>query len=122
MFSMFFTSAGCLVLILKLSLISRGLLCVLLQVVESTYNKNPYHNAMHAADVTQSVMCMLVEDGVDQFLPPLELFCVIISCCIHDVGHFGVNNDFLVKTQHAEAFTYNDVRCGIAAFPSALTA
>ena len=83
-------------------------LCV--QVVEDTYNLNPYHNAMHAADVTQSVMCMLAEDNLSAYLSSLELFCVIISCCIHDVGHFGVNNDFLVRTQHSEALVYNDVR------------
>lgn len=63
---------------------------------------------MHAADVTQSAMCMIAYDGLSEGLTDLELLCIIISCCIHDVGHYGVNNDFLVKTQHEWALIYND--------------
>jgi len=79
-----------------------------MQEIEGRYRPNPYHNAMHAADVTQSAMCMIACDGVGQGLTDLELLCIIISCCIHDVGHYGVNNDFLVKTQHEWALIYND--------------
>ena len=79
-----------------------------LQEVESRYRSNPYHNAMHAADVTQSAMCMLAFDDLGSHLTDLELMCIIISCCIHDVGHCGVNNDFLVKTQHEWALIFND--------------
>lgn len=79
-----------------------------LQEVESRYRANPYHNAMHAADVTQSALTMLAFDNMAEHLSDLELMCVIISCCIHDVGHYGVNNDFLVKTQHEWALIYND--------------
>jgi hypothetical protein len=63
---------------------------------------------MHAADVTQSAMCMIACDKLWQALTDLELLCIIISSCIHDVGHYGVNNDFLVKTQHEWALIYND--------------
>ena len=63
---------------------------------------------MHAADVTQSAMCMLAFDDLGSHLTDLELMCIIISCCIHDVGHCGVNNDFLVKTQHEWALIFND--------------
>eukprot|EP00892_Ulva_mutabilis_P003219 jgi/Ulvmu1/12899/UM098_0087.1 len=76
--------------------------------IEGRYRPNPYHNAMHAADVTQSAMCMIACDGLSEGLTDLELLCIIISCCIHDVGHYGVNNDFLVKTQHEWALIYND--------------
>lgn len=78
------------------------------QEIEGRYRPNPYHNAMHAADVTQSAMCMIAYDGLGEGLTDLELLCIIISCCIHDVGHYGVNNDFLVKTQHEWALIYND--------------
>jgi hypothetical protein len=81
---------------------------VLPQEVESRYRANPYHNAMHAADVTQSAVCMLEFDGLAEHMTDLELLCIIIACCIHDVGHYGVNNDFLVKTQHEWALIYND--------------
>lgn len=63
---------------------------------------------MHAADVTQSAMVMIACDNLAEGLTDLELLCIILSCCIHDVGHYGVNNDFLVKTQHEWALVYND--------------
>lgn len=78
------------------------------QEVEGRYRPNPYHNAMHAADVTQSAVCMLEFDNLSEHMSDLELLCIIIACCIHDVGHYGVNNDFLVKTQHEWALIYND--------------
>jgi hypothetical protein len=53
-------------------------------------------------------MTMLAFDSMGRHLTALELMCIIISCCIHDVGHYGVNNDFLVKTQHEWALIYND--------------
>lgn len=51
---------------------------------------------------------MLAYDDMTAHLRPLETFCVIFACAIHDVGHAGVNNDFLVKTQHEWAMVYND--------------
>lgn len=78
------------------------------QEIESRYRANSYHNAMHAADVTQSAMVMIATDNLADGLTDLELLCIILSCCIHDVGHYGVNNDFLVKTQHEWALVYND--------------
>jgi calcium/calmodulin-dependent 3',5'-cyclic nucleotide phosphodiesterase len=81
---------------------------VRLQEIEGRYRANPYHNAMHAADVTQSALCMLAADRMDEHLTPIELMCIIIACCIHDVGHYGVNNDFLVKTANEWALIYND--------------
>jgi 3'5'-cyclic nucleotide phosphodiesterase len=63
---------------------------------------------MHAADVTQSALAMIASDNFCDGLTDLELLCIILSCCIHDVGHYGVNNDFLVKTQHEWALVYND--------------
>lgn len=79
-----------------------------MQAVESRYQANPYHNSMHAADVLQSAMVMLETDNIRDVLTDMELLCIIISCCIHDVGHPGVNNDFLVKTGHEQAFFYDN--------------
>ena len=33
-------------------------------LVEDGYHQNPYHNAVHAADVTQAVNCFMLETKV----------------------------------------------------------
>ena len=60
-----------------------------LQEVEAAYNDKPYHNSMHAADVTQSVGALLATDGFSDQLTDLELLAVILASVVHDVGHPG---------------------------------
>lgn len=38
----------------------------------------------------------------------LQLFCSCWSAATHDYEHGGLNNDFLIKTSHPLALTYND--------------
>ena len=60
-----------------------------LQEIEAAYNDKPYHNSMHAADVTQSVGALLATDGFSDQLTDLELLAVILASIVHDVGHPG---------------------------------
>ena len=98
--------------------------------LERKYEKNDYHAAMHAADVTQAVAVILLaayhnsklvaNDGSDlskapfkstpgtPCLTPLQEFALVISAAIHDVGHPGVNNKFLVDTSSHFARLYHD--------------
>lgn len=41
-------------------------------------------------------------------LSKLERFAIILASAVHDLGHPGVNNVFLVKTRDKQALTYND--------------
>ena len=78
---------------------------------ETTYRaNNPYHNNSHAADVTQTAACLLRAfcAAAGRPVPPLERFCVLLASAVHDLGHPGVNNDFLVRTRHRLAGLYND--------------
>jgi hypothetical protein len=77
--------------------------------IESAYVANSYHNNTHAADVTQTAAVIMhsFRKHVSE-LSKLEAFCIILACAIHDLGHLGVNNDFLVNTKHRRATTYND--------------
>lgn len=89
--------------------LNRSTVAAFMRRVEEEYNPNPYHNNTHAADVTQTAAIIL--KGFQRELldiPKLEVFCVIIASAIHDLGHLGVNNDFLINTRHPRAVTYND--------------
>ena len=77
--------------------------------VESEYNVTSYHNNTHAADVTQTAVVIMesVKKQVKD-IPKQECFSIIIAAAVHDLGHLGVNNDFLINSRHPRATTYND--------------
>lgn len=47
----------------------------------------------------QALGAMLAADDFASHLSDLEQLAVIVAAVIHDVGHPGVNNDFLIRTQ-----------------------
>lgn len=71
---------------------------------------NPYHNAVHAADVVQTALYMLYGGNLRQIanLAPLDIFSVVLAGTVHDYAHPGFNNMYCVKTQHPLAIRYND--------------
>ncbi|XP_035866330.1 calcium/calmodulin-dependent 3',5'-cyclic nucleotide phosphodiesterase 1C isoform X3 [Phyllostomus discolor] len=71
-------------------------------------HKNPYHNLMHAADVTQTVHYLLYKTGVVNWLTELEIFAIIFSAAIHDYEHTGTTNNFHIQTRSDPAILYND--------------
>jgi len=72
-------------------------------------DENPYHNWSHACDVHHVVFreCML--NKVQSFSSDVDIFALLVAAVAHDVGHPGVNNQFLVQTSHELALRYNDV-------------
>ena len=75
--------------------------------VSKHYRKNPYHNSVHATDVLQSTH-VLITSGLGEFLSDLEKLAVLLAAMVHDIGHLGYNNPFLVDTKHDLALRYND--------------
>ncbi|XP_054709152.1 dual specificity calcium/calmodulin-dependent 3',5'-cyclic nucleotide phosphodiesterase 1-like [Uloborus diversus] len=71
-------------------------------------HKNPYHNDLHAADVTQTVHYMLSQQGLANWLTDLEIFAAIIAAIIHDFEHTGTTNNFHVMSRSDTALLYND--------------
>lgn len=69
--------------------------------------KNPYHNNVHAADVTQTVHYMLCQ-GIMHWLTDLEIFATLIAAIIHDYEHTGTTNNFHVMSGTDTAMLYND--------------
>lgn len=68
---------------------------------------NPYHNAAHAADVTQG-MAIMMRMGLGSKLTIIERTALLLAAAVHDLGHPGVNNSFLVSTRDHWAVVYND--------------
>ncbi|TNM95013.1 hypothetical protein fugu_017772 [Takifugu bimaculatus] len=77
-------------------------------VQEDYHSQNPYHNAVHAADVTQAMYCYLKEPKLAEQLSPLDVFLGLMAAAAHDVDHPGVNQPFLIKTRHHLASLYQN--------------
>eukprot|EP00116_Pleurobrachia_bachei_P004913 sb/3465175/ len=78
-------------------------------VIEANYHKtNPYHNAVHGADVMQACHVLLSYPVVEQVFTDLEVFAALFASAIHDVDHPGLSNQFLSTTSNELAILYND--------------
>ncbi|XP_051705344.2 dual specificity calcium/calmodulin-dependent 3',5'-cyclic nucleotide phosphodiesterase 1A isoform X2 [Oryctolagus cuniculus] len=78
-----------------------------LEVGYSKY-KNPYHNLVHAADVTQTVHYIMLHTGIMHWLNELEILAMVFAAAIHDYEHTGTTNNFHIQTRSDVAILYND--------------
>lgn len=72
------------------------------------HGTNPYHNSIHAADVTQAMHCFIQENKIRKHMTHLETLCSIMAAVCHDLDHPGVNQSFLVATNNPLASLYNN--------------
>jgi hypothetical protein len=84
-------------------------LATVLGTVQAGYGPVPYHNRMHAADVTQTLYCLLKCDATAEFVSDVDLFAALLAAACHDYGHPGLNNPFHVKNRLKVALLYNDL-------------
>lgn len=80
--------------------------------LEDHYVKdNPFHNSMHAADVTQSTNVLLNTPALEGVFTPLEVGGALFAACIHDVDHPGLTNQFLINSSKYKLIdvTYPDM-------------
>ncbi|KAJ8387659.1 hypothetical protein AAFF_G00152090 [Aldrovandia affinis] len=80
----------------------------LVMVQEDYHSQNPYHNAVHAADVTQAMYCYLQEPKLSKFLTSCDILLGLLAAVTHDLDHPGVNQPFLIKTNHYLAALYRN--------------
>ncbi|XP_029790156.1 calcium/calmodulin-dependent 3',5'-cyclic nucleotide phosphodiesterase 1A isoform X1 [Suricata suricatta] len=71
-------------------------------------HKNPYHNLIHAADVTQTVHYIMLHTGIMHWLNELEILAMVFAAAIHDYEHTGTTNNFHIQTRSDVALLYND--------------
>ncbi|KRX97392.1 putative 3',5'-cyclic phosphodiesterase pde-1 [Trichinella pseudospiralis] len=81
-----------------------------LNKLQQGYSKhnNPYHNLVHAADVTQTAHWLLAQSGLVECLTDLELFAYLFAAMVHDFEHTGHTNNYHVQSSSDYALIYND--------------
>ena len=88
--------------------LNRTKLVAFLRACDDGYKDVPYHCATHAADVTQSTHFLLKTAGLERHLSQTQVLAMLLAVVVHDLGHVGVNNAFLVHSRHELAIRYND--------------
>lgn len=76
--------------------------------INAGYNPNPWHNYDHALDVLYQASRYMTLIEANLFFSEVCQFQLMVACIGHDVGHPGINNQFLVETSHELALRYND--------------
>ncbi|XP_076024215.1 dual specificity calcium/calmodulin-dependent 3',5'-cyclic nucleotide phosphodiesterase 1A [Genypterus blacodes] len=80
------------------------------EALEIGYSKhrNPYHNLIHAADVTQTAHFLMLHTGLMHWLSELEILAMVFAAAIHDFEHTGTTNNFHIHARSEVAILYND--------------
>uniref|UniRef100_A0A0N5AZB7 3',5'-cyclic-AMP phosphodiesterase n=1 Tax=Syphacia muris TaxID=451379 RepID=A0A0N5AZB7_9BILA len=94
--------------LLKVFNIQPGPMINYLLVLEHHYRDNPYHNQIHAADVTQSMNVLISSPALQGLFSDLEILSAIFASAIHDVDHPGFTNQYLINSNSELAIMYND--------------
>lgn len=93
--------------LLNTFLIPENKLCNFLHELQVRYKPNPYHNAIHAADILSSGLYIINSSFIQSSLTDLEMVSVILAHLAHDVGHPGYTNRFLINFQDDLALQCN---------------
>jgi len=79
-----------------------------IEAIAEKYNQVPYHCWRHAFDVFQFSYMAITVGVAHKFFNYQDILAMFIAIIAHDVGHLGVNNNYLIQTGHQLALTYND--------------
>ena len=80
------------------------------RVANGYIRENPYHTDLHAADVVQSLLLYVIYGNLQKLLElnQIDLISIFIAAGMHDLGHPGYTNNFLINTKNDLAIRYND--------------
>ena len=72
-----------------------------------------YHNSLHGADVTQSLLVFFLNSNSEEICETtvLDLLGMVVSAMGHDLGHPGFNNGYHINASTELGITYNDKSC-----------
>jgi len=79
-------------------------------LVREKYNQNPYHNSIHGTDVFHSVHQIFHNSPILKWakLNSIDVVSCLIAALVHDIGHPGFNNNFMINSKTDLALLYND--------------
>jgi hypothetical protein len=81
------------------------------EIAKGYHRENPYHTDLHAADMLQSIFTynLYSKFQVILNLSEIDLLSIFVSAIIHDYGHPGLNNNYLIRTKDNLSIKYNDI-------------
>ncbi|KAF0973194.1 hypothetical protein FDP41_008401 [Naegleria fowleri] len=88
--------------------IKENVLINFLTTIETSYNENPFHNHLRAADVLQAVHYIIEEGGLGDLLRDEDLLACLLATIVLDYKHPGTNNSFQLHSSSKLAMLYND--------------
>ena len=88
--------------------ISNEMLFRFIYEVMKTYHKVPYHNWIHAVDVTQYVAYEARTAKLPEIYSKFDLFGLLVAAVCHDAGHDGFNNIYNVKAETPLGILFKD--------------
>ena len=80
------------------------------EITSGYHRENPYHTDIHASDMLQTIFLYNKKAKFKSHIncDDLDLLSLFISAIIHDYGHPGLSNNYLINTKNELALTYND--------------
>ena len=78
------------------------------KIHRSFYDKSVFHCPMYTAQVSHNFYYFIKKGEITKYISDLIIMAGFIASLIHDVGHPGVTNFFLISSKHSKAIRYND--------------
>lgn len=69
-----------------------------IDLVRKGYNNIPYHNFFHAMNVLQIASQLFEKSQTKQYFTDMEKRSFSVACILHDIGHPGLSNPFVMKS------------------------
>lgn len=95
-------------LIEKFSISDTNFKNLLKSIKSSFYENNQFHNVVKAVEVTRNYHYFIKKGDLMRHLSDLNIMACFLSCLMGDLGHPGVNNQYLIATRHPKSIRYND--------------
>ncbi|OHT14361.1 3'5'-cyclic nucleotide phosphodiesterase family protein [Tritrichomonas foetus] len=88
--------------------VKNEMLFTFLYEIRHMYHSVPYHNWIHAIDVSQYVSYEMRTAKLNEKFTKFEMFSILVAAVCHDAGHDGFNNIYNVKAETPLGILFKD--------------